>query len=319
MRPLFKRAIMLCLATVLTWPAAFPQVTQEATTDPTQVKFCYDDLNNFLEAFRKINEGADLKQTLKTEYLDKASPALKNFLQDKEYGLDDFVSRFEKNRKSYATLTDAPRQLAGQEASIRMALTSMKKVLPNAVFLPIYYIVGLSSGMFAEPSEVGIRMAMTRLADPDHLSKLKLTVVHETVHIQQYMAIGPEEYHRIYEDKQSLLAVSIREGVAEFLTSLTTGEYSKKEVYDYIQKDEKRIWDRFRAEMNNREFGDWLFAAPKDPNQPRDLGYVMGALVVEAYYSNAEDKKKALGEILGITDYTGFLEKSRYAEKFSRP
>ncbi len=316
MRFIFERAITLCLAAVLTWPAVYPQAGLDVTTDPAQVKFYYDDLHNFLEAFRKINEGADLKQTLKTEYLDKASPGLKNFLQDKEYGLDDFVSRFEKNKQSYATLTEAPKQLAGQEASIRMALTGMKKVLPDSAFLPIYYIVGLGSGMFAEPSEVGIRMAMTRLADPDHLSRLKLTVVHETVHIQQYMAIGPEEYHRIYEDKQSLLAVSIREGVAEFLTSLITGEFSKKEVHDYIKKDEKRIWERFQAEMNNREFGDWLFAAPKDPNQPRDLGYIMGALIVESYYENASDKKKALAEILKITDYQAFLAKSRYADKF---
>ena len=170
--------------------------------------------------------------------------------------------------------------------------------------------------MFAEPSEAGIRLAMTRLGDPGHLSRLKLLVVHETVHVQQFMAIGPEEYHRIYQDKQSLLAVSIREGVAEYLTSLISGEYSKKDAYDYVKNDERRLWGRFRAEMNNREFGDWLFAAPKDPGQPRDLAYVMGALIVESYCQNAGDKKKALEEILGVTDYQSFLAKSRYAEKF---
>ena len=70
--------------------------------------------------------------------------------------------------------------------------------------------------------------------------------------------------------------------------------------------------------MNNREFGDWLFSEPKDPDQPRDLGYILGALIVESYYENAGDKKKALEEILKITDYKAFLAKSRYADKFSR-
>ncbi|UCE22693.1 MAG: hypothetical protein JSV46_10935, partial [Candidatus Aminicenantes bacterium] len=132
----------------------------------------------------------------------------------------------------------------------------------------------------------------------------------------QFLAIGMEEYHSIYEDKQSLLAVSIREGVAEYLTQLITGEYSKKEVYEYIKKDEKNIWERFKTEMHNREFGDWLFSKPKDPDQPRDLGYIMGALIVESYYENAKDKKKAIDEILKVTDYKEFLERSHYTEKF---
>jgi len=146
---------------------------------------------------------------------------------------------------------------------------------------------------------------------------LKLTIIHEPIHVQQFLAIGVEHYHSIYEEKRSLLAVSIREGVAEYLTHLIAGEYSKKEVYEYIKKDEKKIWERFKAEMHNREFGDWLFSTPKDPDQPRDLGYIVGALIAESYYQNAGDKKKAIDEILKVTDYKGFLERSHYAEKFS--
>ena len=316
MKKQLKHGFILSLVMVLTLPAVYGQVELDVTGDPAQVKIYYDDLYNFLEALRKIEAGADLEQTLKTEYLDKASPALKNFMQDTGYGLDDFVNRFEKNRESYATLPEAPEHLKGQEGNIRAALTSMKKLLPDSMFLPIYFIVGVSGGMFAEPSEVGIRMAMTRLADPDHLSRLKLTVVHENVHVQQYLAIGPVAYQSIYGEKQSLLAVSVREGVAEFLTYLICGEYSKRDVYDYVKKNEKSLWKRFQAEMNNREFGDWLFAAPTDPDQPRDLGYIMGAMIVESYYENAGDKTKALEEILKVTDYQAFLAGSRYAQKF---
>jgi hypothetical protein len=315
MRTLTKLWMILGLALFSGWPAVNPQMELPVTGDPGQVKFYYDDLHNFLAAFRKINAGADLAQTLKTEYLDKASPALKNYMQDQGFELKNFVGRFDSYKEAYATLPKAPEQLAAQEENIRKALVSMKKVLPKSVFLPIYYLVGISGGLHAEPSEVGIRFAMSRLGSPEHLDKLKLTVVHETVHVQQFMAIGPEEYHRIYEDKQSLLAVSIREGVAEYLTYLITGEYSKKEVLDYIKKDEKRIWERFESEMHNREFGDWLFSATKNPDQPRDVGYMMGGLIVESYYENAGDKEKALEEILKVIDYDGFLAKSRYGEK----
>ncbi len=317
MRTLTKLRMILCLALFSTSPAVFPQMQLPVTSDPGQVKFYYSDLHNFLEAFRKITAGSDLAETLKTEYLDKASPALKNYMQDQSFELKDFVGRFDSYKEAYATLPEAPKKLAAQEENIRKDLISMKKILPKSMFLPIYYIVGISGGLHAEPSEVGIRLAISRLRSPEQLDKLKLTVVHEMVHVQQFMAIGLKEYHRIYEDKQSLLAVSIREGVAEYLTYLITGEYSKKEVLDYIKKDEEKIWNRFESEMHNREFGDWLFTAPKDANQPRDMGYMMGALIVESYYENAGDKEKALEEILKITDYDGFLAKSRYGEKFS--
>lgn len=317
MRTLAKSRMFLVVALLSSASVAYPQLELDVTDDPAKVKFHYDDLHNFLKAFQKINGGADLAETLKTEYLDKASPALKNYMEDKDFELKDFVDRFDSYKEAYATLPEAPAQLAAQEENIRADLANMKKILPKAVFLPVYYLVGITGGLHAEPSEVGIRLAISRLRSPERLGKLSVLVVHETVHVQQFLAIGMNEYHRIYEDKQSLLAVSVREGVAEYLTYLTTGEYSKQDVFDYIKKDEKNIWKRFESEMRNREFGDWLFAAPKDPDQPRDVGYVMGALIVESYYKNAADKGKALEEILKITDYEGFLAKSRYAEKFS--
>jgi hypothetical protein len=100
------------------------------------------------------------------------------------------------------------------------------------------------------------------------------------------------------------------------MTYLISGKYSKKDCYDFIKKHEKKIWENFKVEMHNREFGDWLFSSPKDPEQPRDLGYIMGAMIVEAYYENVKDKKKAIDEILKITNYPDFLKRSRYAEKF---
>ncbi len=317
MRHLSQGIIFTTIILLLVSLPVRAQLGIEPVYDPEEIKFIYDDLHNFLKAFKMINDGADLAETLKKEYLDKASPGLKNYMEDVGFELKDFVDRFEKYRKSYLTLPELPSLLVSQEDNIRKALQNMKKIFPKPVFIPIYYIVGISGGLHAEPSEVGIRLAFSRSPSPDRLADLKLTIIHELIHVQQFLAIGIEEYHSIYEDKQSLLAVSIREGVAEYLTHLISGEYSKKEVYNYLKKDEKNIWKRFKGEMHNREFGDWLFSKPKDPGQPRDLGYIMGALIVESYYENAVDKKKAIDEILKITDYKGFLERSHYAEKFS--
>jgi hypothetical protein len=127
-----------------------------------------------------------------------------------------------------------------------------------------------------------------------------------------------EEYQSIFGPKMSLLALAIREGTAYFLTLLSTGGHTHKESYDYFIQNEKDLWERFKGEMNERLPGEWMWKKPVDPEQPLDLGYIMGARIVEAYYSNAKDKQKAVQDILSITDYKGFLEKSGYAEKFSK-
>jgi hypothetical protein len=42
----------------------------------------------------------------------------------------------------------------------------------------------------------------------------------------------------------------------------------------------------------------------------------MGYKICEAYYRNASDKKRAVRDIVRISDFKAFLAQSRYAEKF---
>ena len=62
-----------------------------------------------------------------------------------------------------------------------------------------------------------------------------------------------------------------------------------------------------------------MWSTPSAPGQPRDVAYVLGSRIVEAYYAEARDKKVAVKEILSVTDYPGFLKTSRYAARFSLP
>ena len=61
--------------------------------------------------------------------------------------------------------------------------------------------------------------------------------------------------------------------------------------------------------------GEWLWKSPGNPEQPQDVGYALGARIVEAYHDRAEDKPEAVREILAITDYPAFLERSGYAKQ----
>jgi hypothetical protein len=61
-----------------------------------------------------------------------------------------------------------------------------------------------------------------------------------------------------------------------------------------------------------------MWSKPAVEGQPQDMGYHMGAAIIEHFYTNAEDKVLAMKEILTITDYEGFLEKSGYSSKFDK-
>jgi hypothetical protein len=284
------------------------------TDDPAKIKLIDDDIQNFLRAMYKLEAESDWAEVIQSEYLDKASPGLKEFVREKGVKVEDFIEAIKERKEMYDSLRALPEQLARQEEKIRAAFTGLKKIIPNAMFLPVYYFVGPEPGAMGEPSEYGLMISISEL-DQD-IENIHLLLVHETIHVQQALTIGMEEYQAIFGPKMSLLALSIREGTAYFLTLLSAGGHTHKESWDYCVKNEKDLWKRFKAEMNDRNPGDWMWGKPADPEQPPHLGYIIGARIVEAYYNRVEDKEKAMQDILAVTDYQGFLEKSGYADKF---
>lgn len=137
------------------------------------------------------------------------------------------------------------------------------------------------------------------------------------VHMEQLAAVG-ETYFAIFSgEERTLLATSIREGGATFMVQLITGGSKyKKGAWDYYLGNEEKLWQKFSSEMYGNDMGNWLWRKPENIDWPRDLGYVIGARIVEHYYNNADDKQKAAMQIMAITDYPGFLKLSGYGQKY---
>ena len=64
--------------------------------------------------------------------------------------------------------------------------------------------------------------------------------------------------------------------------------------------------------MLGPEAGDFLWSDPANSDQPRDIGYAIGARIVETFYAAAKDKIVATRVVLGVVDYIGFLNESGY-------
>lgn len=66
---------------------------------------------------------------------------------------------------------------------------------------------------------------------------------------------------------------------------------------------EKEIETAFIADEDKTDISAWLYNST--PEQPRDLGYWVGYRIVKSYYQHANDKRRALREILQMTDPKG--------------
>ncbi len=288
----------------------------DSPKDPAAAKLVYQDLENFVEALERLKPGSDSAAILQKHYIDRGTPGLKIFLEKYPFTAERLSKAIVKYPLDYHAVQTKMQWIKSQEDSIRQYFGKFRQFIPGAVFPPTYYLVDIRRGIGSGSTEgqlITIEKEAKKIVDPG----LKSHIIHELVHLNQLHAIGSlEKYLAIYRDEKSLLAITIREGIAEFFCELITGQYTQQQAYFYARAHERRLWQEFKNEMHGKETGQWMWTAPANPEQPRDLAYVFGALITESYYKSAMDLEIAVKEILSTTDYDLFLEKSGYDKKF---
>ncbi len=283
--------------------------------DPGKAEFVIDDVENFVRVHKLLSDESDTVEVLQREYLDKGTAGLTAFVGKYDLTAERLAKAIAKQDKVYASLGMLPPWLASQRSSLRAAFAEFKRLIPQAVFPPTYFLVGSYRGIGSGSAE-GQLITVERF-DPSEGKILETMIIHELTHFQQAMAVGPDEYISLYGPKKSLVGVVIREGSAEFIADRVTGAVTQHKARAFVVAHEKELWMRFQKEMNGRDTGDWMSVTPSDPNQPPMIGYMLGYRIVETFYNRAEDKAAAIREILSIKDYPAFLEKSGYAEQFA--
>ena len=290
------------------------ELTNHVTRAPAAAEFVLTDVDNFVRATNAIARGVDPSAALQKEYFDEASPGLQTFIEKYDLTLERLLTAMEEHPDAYERIPDLLRALRDQEPSYRATLADIQRIIPSAVFPPTYFVVsghrGINSGSIEGPLLSIEKNTAESIRDGD----IESTLVHEMVHIQQLAATG-EEYFAIFSgEERTLLALSIREGASTYFAELITGgSENKNRARDYYLGHEAELWAAFRAEMLGLEMGEWLWEEPSDPDVPQDLGYAIGARIVEAFYQSASDKGVAARTVMSITDYPDFLARSGYS------
>jgi len=317
LRPRFLRiyvASFLCLLSlsIIANPAyAQQRLTDNVERDPAKAVIVFEDIERFLEAREAIANGWDGEDALQSLYFDRASPGLRMFMEKYDLGPERLIKAMAKHPEAYERIPEVLRALRINVPSFRKTYRDIAEIVPEAVFPATYFVVaghrGIGSGSIEGPLISVEKRSAATVAD------LAPTLVHEMIHMQQLAAVG-EAYFEIFSGPgRNLLALSIREGAATFFAEVIAGGSKRKnQARAYLASHEAELWQAFQKDMLSGETGDWLWKKPTNPEQPQDMGYAMGARIVEVFYENAEDKGRAASEVMAITNYPAFLERSGY-------
>ena len=300
-------AILFLLAPAVASPAK--------NTDPDAAKIVTEDLPRFWEAYETAAPGF-AAEPFDRLYLSRGTPGLQDFVKARIDSSEKLASTVRKAPKYYASIRESTLRIPEAEPQIRAAFHALKKLYPDAVFPDVYFVIGrLTSGgttsdrglligseMYGRTPETPtdelnewLRQVLAPVEDVPHI------VVHELIHFQQKS-----------QWKRSLLAQSIREGSADFLTELVSGRHINQKVHAFANPREAELWKEFQQKMHSHDTTGWLYTDAKD--RPHDLGYWMGYKITKAYYDRAADKQQAIREILEVRDFEAFLEKSGYGK-----
>jgi hypothetical protein len=285
--------------------------------DPKTVKFVTSDIDNFWRAYdiaAKESEKAKRIQIFQTEYLDKGSLGLKDFLQLRIRSAQDLVAVMDQMPKYYASIRPSTLAVAKMQKRVRAAFTKFKSIYPDAVFPDVYFLVGAAnSGGTTAGSGLLIGAEMYGKTPSTDLNELPVWLRSVLSSVDQMPGIVAHEschYNQHYPAQKSLLAKSIQEGSCDFIGELISGQNINERLKVYGRTHDPEIWRDFTAEMDKPDYSNWIYNGSRSKDKPGDLGYYVGYVISRAYYQKAKNKKQAVRDILNIKDFKQFYEAS---------
>jgi uncharacterized protein YjaZ len=269
------------------------------SNDPLEAKFITEDVDRFWQCFDKMD--TTTSENPFNEYVEKGSLGVKGFTEGRIINADLFYQMVKSRKADYEKSRNVLQNLDTKIKRIRAIYAAMKYWYPDAVFPPIYFVIGrFSTG--GTVSKDGLLLGTEMLNNLDGLPGL---VAHELIHFQQ----------KIFGDN-SLLKQSILEGSADFVGELISGDFINSFPFKYGETHKDSLSKEFVLIMSQDNIKDWLYRTSGKDDRPNDLGYWMGYKITEAYFHKKENKQQAIHDIINIDDPVGFLQESNYLDKY---
>jgi len=279
-------------------------------TDPEKSLITADDVTLFWTAYdywqRDLKaDPAKLAEVLQKQYLDAGSQGVKDFIPHRIVSAQHLAEQILHDRAYYESTRSNDQRIHNALPEIRRDFAELKKLYPDAVFPPVYFVVGaVSSG--GTSSEHGLMIGAEMLSDKNPMVPTTdpvAIVMHELIHFQQH------------HSDSDLLASCMLEGAADFVSELAAGRNINERNKPYADSHEEALWLKFQEDIRRKDRrNDWL--NNYDKKNP-DLGYYIGYKISQALYQSAKDKSATLRMIIEMRDPEKIFAISGYGKRFS--
>lgn len=293
------------------------------------IEILTEDINHFWEAYDELENcktKADSIRAFQELYIDRATEGLIAFIKVRDFDAPEYYSKVKQYPKFWKSIRNNTFEVRSMIPEIKQIYEDYEKAYPGHKKPKICFAIGTLRTGGTTSSEfmlIGTEIVVAdKRVDKSELGPWLKSVMsdemevpgmiaHEYIHTQQknnMAAVWSMLNHR-------LLFMALREGSCDFLSEQITGNMINKHIHTYGNAHETEIWEEFQQEMYGNDYSNWLYQGNRaKEGQPADLGYYVGYKISEAYFAQANDKKKALKDILHIKNYKKLLKKSGYLE-----
>lgn len=301
------------------------------------------DVSNFWKAYDQIiatNDSLKKIDIIQTQYINKGTEGLKGIMQARRYTAAEYVKVIGLYPMFWSSIRKNTLQANMYAGEIEKGIIRLRKAYPPLKPSQIYFTIGaFRTGGTTIDNKILIGSELAMADDKTVTSEfgknlsnlppyfatnpvkgLTFLNVHEYIHTQQKTTIG-----------NTLLAQTVIEGVAEFITEIALDTHSPNAQITFGKLNDAKIKSAYVKEMFSTNFDNWLWNSPDNEFNMRDLAYYVGYAICEKYYALAKDKKLAIkqmiemdynneDELIKFVEGTGYFEKplSAYKEAFEK-
>jgi hypothetical protein len=267
-----------------------------------------EDVAAFYKLYDATNGQPNADQ-LQHDYLDPGSDGLHHLAKVRNVTGVSIANAIAAHPEIYSGARRCLAVLPRVRQRVKVALQKLGHLYPQARLPPVTIAVGRGKPVGVGSAVSGLQIGLEALCavkwmDPNVEDRFVQVIAHEYVHVQQVAALNDDEH-------PTLLERSLIEGAAEFGAELLTGQASEvasPQMRVLTQGREKEIEGAFLADEDSTDLSKWLDNSTYD--KQGDLGYWVGYRIVTSYFQHNRDQRRALREIMEMTDPKAFLAKS---------
>ncbi len=285
------------------------------------------DIDNFWTAYDLIVKETDtLKQIQLIDSLciQKGSVGLKKIMEVRGYSAAEYIQMINNYPNFLSSIRPNTLRSKSLKDDLNTGIKKLKAIYPDLKPAKIYFTIGCmrTNGTTVDSlvligSELAMADRQTDISEFEGETREWLETFFSSSPIDNLVLLNVHEYVHTQQNAQvnNLLSIAIREGVAEFVSTLAMDMPSATPAIDFGKKNAQAVREKFEYEMfypNNQP--KWFWSNYPNDFGVRDLGYYVGYQMCENYYQQAGDKKKAIKTMIEL-DYTNEAKVEAFVKK----